>query len=237
MKMNMEYECIECGKTYDISRKLYTCPECGGLLEIELDLEEAKEKIGGGFKGGNLTAWKYRPLLPVEDESKIVSLDEGGTPLYSCDKLADWVGVDDLHVKFEAGNPTGSFKDRGMTVGLTKAKEYGVDTVTCASTGNTSAALAAYSAKSDLDCVVLVPSGNVALGKIAQAIMHGARILSIDDNFDKALEIVRRLCEEREDIYLLNSEPVQAPGSEDDRVRDFGSIRFRVSGQDNHPYG
>ncbi len=202
----MRYECIGCGKTFDISRKLYTCPDCDSLLEIELDLERVKEDMDKkSLQEDCPTTWKYRPFLPIKDDSKIVSLDEGGTPLYSCEKLAGEIGLDELYVKFEAGNPTGSFKDRGMTVGVTKALEYGADFVTCASTGNTSSSLAAYSGKAGLQCVVLVPQGNVALGKMAQAAMHGARIIAIDDNFDEALRMVRRLCRDRDDIYLLNS--------------------------------
>ncbi len=221
----MRYECISCGEIFDISRKLYTCPECGSLLEVELDLERVKEEIDEeSLREDCVTTWKYRPFLPIQDDSKIVTLEEGGTPLYSCDRLAEEIGIDELFVKFEAGNPTGSFKDRGMTVGVTKAREYGMDFVACASTGNTSSSLAAYSAKSDLNCVVLVPQGNVAMGKMAQAAMHGARILAIDDNFDEALRQVRRLCSEREDIYLLNSvNPFRPQGQK--------SIGFEISDQ------
>ncbi len=221
----MQYKCMGCEKRYDPSKKLYTCPECGSLLEIELDLERIKEEIDEeGFNGECVSTWKYRPLLPVEDDSKIVSLNEGGTALYSCDKLAEEIGIDELFVKFEGGNPTGSFKDRGMTIGVTKALEYGVETVTCASTGNTSASLAAYSAKADLDCMVLIPSGNVALGKLAQASMHGAKMMAIDGNFDRALTLIRRLCSEREDIYLLNSvNPFRPQGQK--------TIGFEISDQ------
>lgn len=221
----MYYECIECGSRYDTSRKLYTCPDCGSLLEVELDLEKVKEEIDKeALENECVSTWKYRPFLPIEDDSKIVSLDEGGTPLYSCDRLADRIGIDELYVKFEAGNPTGSFKDRGMTVGLTKALEYGVDTVACASTGNTSSSLAAYSSKAGLNCVVLTPSGKVALGKLAQAAIHGAKIIAIEDNFDKALKLVRRLCREKEEFYLLNSvNPFRPQGQK--------SIGFEIADQ------
>lgn len=221
----MRYECIECGETYDPSRVLYTCLECGSLLEIELDLDRIEKEIDyESFRNECISTWKYRPFMPVRDESKIVSLDEGGTPLYECEDLADEIGIEELYVKFEAGNPTGSFKDRGMTIGVTKALEYGMDYVTCASTGNTSAALAAYSAKADLECVVVIPQGKVALGKLAQAAMHGAKIIAIDDNFDRSLEIVRRLCNERDDFYLLNSvNPFRPQGQK--------SIGFEIADQ------
>ncbi|KXA90131.1 threonine synthase, partial [candidate division MSBL1 archaeon SCGC-AAA259B11] len=176
------------------------------------------------FERECVTTWKYRPFLPVREDSKIVSLHEGGTPLYSCDVLAEEIGVDELYVKFEGGNPTGSFKDRGMTVGVTKALEYGADVVACASTGNTSSSLAAYSAKAGLDCVVLTPKGKVALGKMAQAALHGAKIIAIEDNFDKALKLVRRLCNERDEIYLLNSvNPFRPQGQK--------TIGFEISDQ------
>lgn len=221
----MYYECINCGNTYDPTEKLYTCPECGSLLEVEMDLEKVRNEIDErSFKRKSISAWKYRPFLPILDDSKIVSLGEGGTPLYSCDRLAEEIGIDELFVKFEAGNPTGSFKDRGMTVGVTKAREYGVKTVACASTGNTSASLAAYSGKASLNCVVLIPEGKVALGKLAQAAMHGAKIIAIEDNFDKALKLVRRLCNERDDIYLLNSvNPFRPQGQK--------TIGFEISDQ------
>lgn len=221
----MYYECINCGRTYVPTEKLYTCPECGSLLEIEMDLEKVKDEVDEKtLKRKSISAWKYRPFLPILDDSKIVSLGEGGTPLYSCDRLADEIGIDELFVKFEAGNPTGSFKDRGMTVGVTKAREYGVKTVACASTGNTSASLAAYSGKASLNCVVLIPEGKVALGKLAQAAMHGAKIIAIEDNFDRALKLVRRLCNEREDIYLLNSvNPFRPQGQK--------TIGFEISDQ------
>jgi len=221
----MHYECIECGKTFPVSRRLYTCPECDSLLEIELDLEKVKEEVDrDSLENDPVTLWKYSPFMPVEDESNIVSLDEGGTPLYECDSLADWVGIDKLYVKYEGGNPTGSFKDRGMTIGVTKAIEYGVSTVTCASTGNTSSSLAAYSGKAGLDCLVLTPKGKVALGKLAQAALHGAKIIAVEDNFDRALELVRELTREREDIYLLNSiNPFRPQGQK--------SIGFEIADQ------
>ncbi len=221
----MFYECIDCGSKFDTSKSYYTCPECGSLLEIELDLEKVKEKMDKkALERDDITAWKYHSFLPIKDVSKVISLDEGGTPLYSCDRLSEKIGIDELFVKFEGGNPTGSFKDRGMTVGITKAIEYGANIVACASTGNTSSSLAAYSAKAGLDCVVLTPKGKVALGKMAQAAIHGAKIIAIEDNFDKALKLVRKLCDEREEIYLLNSvNPFRPQGQK--------TIGFEISDQ------
>ncbi|MCQ8897983.1 MAG: threonine synthase [Hadesarchaea archaeon] len=201
-----EYRCIECGERRDPREKLYECPRCGGLLEIELDLGEVLERLDRErLRRDPPSVWKYRVFLPVEDESKIVTLGEGGTPLYRCRRLEERWGVRELYVKYEGANPTGSFKDRGMTVGITRALEMGVRVVACASTGNTSASLAAYAAKAGLRCLVILPSGKVAMGKLAQALAYGAKVVAVRGNFDRALSLLRRMCEERKELYLLNS--------------------------------
>lgn len=192
-------ECIECHRKYPETEVIYTCT-CGGLLDVIYnysDIHITKKDLKGP-----LSVWKYRALLPVSREP--ISLKEGGTPLYRVDRLAKSVGMKEVYVKHEGMNPTGSFKDRGMTVGVTKALELGMKTVACASTGNTSASLAVYGARAGMPAVVLLPSGKVALGKLAQALMHGAKVLSIRGNFDDALKLVRDLCD-REGFYLLNS--------------------------------
>ena len=201
-----EYRCIECGERRDPREKRYECPRCGGLLEIELDLEEVLERLDREkLRRDPPSVWKYRVFLPVEDESKIVTLGEGGTPLYRCRRLEERWGIREIHVKYEGANPTGSFKDRGMTVGITRALEMGVRVVACASTGNTSASLAAYAAKAGLRCLVVLPSGKVAMGKLAQALAYGARVVAIRGNFDRALSLLRKACEESGELYLLNS--------------------------------
>jgi threonine synthase len=148
---------------------------------------------------------EYRDYLPVTQETPVVSLNEGNTPLIPVQNLAKFLGIDaQWYVKFEGLNPTGSFKDRGMCMAVTKAKEDGMKTVICASTGNTSASAAAYAAKANMDCIVLIPKGKIALGKLSQAMMHGARVIQIDGNFDVALNIVREIAE-KEPIALVNS--------------------------------
>jgi threonine synthase len=221
----MQYECIECHVTFDPREKLYTCPKCGGLLEIEFDLEKLSKKLSRRrLKTEPPRVWKYRSFMPIFDDSKIVTLDEGGTPLQRCHRLEKEVGVRELYVKNEGANPTGSFKDRGMTVGVTKALEFGARIVACASTGNTSASLAAYAAKAGLRCFVVLPSGKVARGKLAQAMMHGAEVVGIKGNFDQALSIVRKICDERDEIYLLNSlNPFRLQGQK--------SIGFEIADQ------
>ena len=148
------------------------------------------------------SVWKYKALLPVN--IKPVTIQEGGTPLYRIERLGEGMEVSEIFVKHEGLNPTGSFKDRGMTVGVTKAIELGMKTVACASTGNTSASLATYAAKAGIPAVVLLPGGKVALGKVAQALIHGAKVLNIHGNFDEALRLVREVCDEY-GFYLLNS--------------------------------
>lgn len=146
---------------------------------------------------------RYRELLPVTEKTPLLTLHEGNTPLIRADKLSEQLELD-LYFKFEGMNPTGSFKDRGMVMAVAKAMEEGSRTIMCASTGNTSAAAAAYAARGGLSCVVLIPNGNIALGKLAQAYAYGATVLAIDGNFDKALEIVRDITA-KHPITLVNS--------------------------------
>ncbi|MCQ9300022.1 threonine synthase [Staphylococcus hyicus] len=146
---------------------------------------------------------EYRQFLPVSDATPHVSLNEGHTPLIYCDTLSDMLGVE-LYVKYEGANPTGSFKDRGMVMAVTKAKEQGRKIVICASTGNTSASAAAYAARAGLKSIVVIPEGKIALGKLSQAVMYGAEIVSIEGNFDEALEIVKEVAQDGE-IELVNS--------------------------------
>src|SRR5580698_1982928 len=147
----------------------------------------------------------YRAWLPVSDSTPIVSLNEGNTPLIRTDNFVKAIGGEfELWLKYEGVNPTCSFKDRGMTVAVSKAKERGSSVVICASTGNTSASAAAYAARAGLKCVVLLPQGNIALGKLAQALMYGAVTISIKGNFDDALRIVRELGETGK-VEVVNS--------------------------------
>ncbi len=145
----------------------------------------------------------YRALLPVTDATPVVTLLEGGTPLVPAPRLSARTGARVL-LKLEGANPTGSFKDRGMTLAISKAAEEGAKAVLCASTGNTSASAAAYATRAGLTCAVLIPEGHIALGKLAQALVHGARVLQIRGNFDQALTIVRTLGE-REPVTVVNS--------------------------------
>ena len=147
----------------------------------------------------------YRAYLPVTSKTPIITLKEGNTPLIEATSFNEVIGNDlRIYLKYEGLNPTSSFKDRGMTVAISKSVEDGAQAVMCASTGNTSASAAAYAAKARLRCIVLVPKGEIALGKLAQALMHGAKVLAVDGNFDKALQLVRDITE-KHPVHLVNS--------------------------------
>jgi threonine synthase len=146
---------------------------------------------------------EFKSYLPVNENTPKITLNEGQTPLVHCENLSQMLDID-LYVKYEGANPTGSFKDRGMVMAMTKAKEEGKKIVICASTGNTSASAAAYAARAGLKAIVVIPEGKIALGKLSQAVMYGAEIVSIEGNFDEALEIVKEVAENG-DIELVNS--------------------------------
>lgn len=148
--------------------------------------------------------FRYRELLPVSEKTPLLTLGEGDTPLVRAPKLEDMLGCKELYLKLEGCNPTGSFKDRGMVVAIAKALEDGSKAVICASTGNTSAAAAAYAARAGMEAIVLVPEHYVALGKLAQAIIYGARVVMVEGNFDDALRLVRELSESHP-VTLVNS--------------------------------
>ena len=147
---------------------------------------------------------QYKDYLPVTDNTPNLTLNEGNTPLIKAQRLGEMLGGLEIYFKYEGLNPTGSFKDRGMVMAVAKALEDGSKAIMCASTGNTSAAAAAYAARSGIDCIVLIPEGNIALGKLAQALMYGAKVVAIEGNFDEALRIVREITA-KHPITLVNS--------------------------------
>ncbi len=192
--------CVACGATFapfDAIR--YTCDDCDGLLEVRYD--EHPDWSDFAASPTDRGVWRYADALPFDEG---VSLPEGATPLHHVPRIREDAGVNRLRVKHEGMNPTGSFKDRGMTVGVRVAQAVGVDRLACASTGNTSAALAAYGARAGLETLVLLPQGKVAAGKIAQASLHDAQIVELDGNFDDCLDVVQELAG-RGEAYLLNS--------------------------------
>ena len=210
-------QCIEanCAERYSINERLYTCPACGGLLDVQYQFDQSKngERLKAMFKQRRLSdtdldrsgVWRFRELLPfVEDLSRIVTLGEGNTPIYQAPRSASYAGLDGLRFKHQGMNPTGSFKDNGMTTGVTQAALLGARVVACASTGNTSASMAAYAARAGMGAFVFIPAGEVAYGKLSQSLEYGAKVVEIEGNFDDAMRLVRELADET-DMYLLNS--------------------------------
>ena len=205
--------CEQCGHEIDELDAAGSCPRCGGLLELVHDLPSDAAALKAGFAARRSAmigpdhsgVWRYRELvLPSIKPSAVVSQPEGNTPLLGRSAVATWAGVERLLMKHEGHNPTGSFKDRGMTVAMTQARRTGARAVACASTGNTSASLAAYAALARLPALVFVPAGKVALGKIAQTMAYGARTLLVRGNFDDCLTLARDASAAL-GIHLLNS--------------------------------
>jgi threonine synthase len=204
--------CIVCGHEMVESDPHARCVRCGGLLEIEhrfarMAPEELLRRFTerrGAPRGGSASGvWRYRDIV-LPSATEVVSHPEGNTPLLQRSSIDRWAGVEGLLLKHEGYNPTGSFKDRGMTVGVTQARRIGARAVACASTGNTSASLAAYASLAGIPALVLVPAGNVALGKLAQSLAYGAKTLLVRGDFDDCLRLVEE-ASERLGVYLLNS--------------------------------
>lgn len=207
-------QCIDCKEQYPIDRVMYTCETCGGLLDVVHDMDYLRhtvsrelfdQRLGTLEPPYNSGVWRYKELIYPDVEARtIISRPEGNTNLYPVPRLAEWVGVKTLFLKHEGENPTGSFKDRGMTGGLTQARVLGMKRVACASTGNTSASLASYAALGGLEGVVFFQDKQIALGKLAQSVAYGATGIQVSADFDRNLELVREVATKL-GIYVLNS--------------------------------
>lgn len=206
-------QCVPCGASFPGTDPRLTCT-CGGTLDVVHDLTPFRERDLRALWDGRLSSrdkldrsgvWRFRELIMPGLDDLAAAKPEGNTNLYDVPrKLAAWAGLDALQLKHEGENPSGSFKDRGMTTGITAARLHGATRVACASTGNTSASMAAYASLVGLQGFVLVPEGKVAYGKLSQALAFGATTLSLSGDFDRALELVRQICDEQ-GVYLLNS--------------------------------
>lgn len=202
--MGPTLECVSCGSTFPERAALLHCTKCGDGLQLVLDVVPHNyASLASEWGKRDRGVWRYRELLPVPHE-RAVSLGEGGTSLLPISLLARDAPHLAAFVKNEGQNPTGSFKDRGMTVGVTEAVALGRKRVICASTGNTAASLAAFAARARLEAVVLVPAGGVAQGKLAQAYFEGAHVVGLRGSFDDAMRVVVDAAE-RLDAYVLNS--------------------------------
>lgn len=203
----VDLRCIACGTTWPGRSTINLCA-CGGLLDVVIDVPRQERETFDARRGTGdpilrSGVWRFRELLPPFPADAIVSKPEGNTNLYHDQRLSDFAGVD-VWFKHEGENPTGSFKDRGMTAGISHARWIGATIVACASTGNTSASVAAYAATANLPAVVFVPEGKISAAKLGQTIAYGARILQVRGDFDAAMRMVREAAT-RFGIYLLNS--------------------------------
>jgi len=203
----------KCSRRFPITEVLYNCPDCGGLLEAVYDDVLDTAALKTEFRRRRMDnsplnqsgVWRYREMFPfLDDYANVVTLREGNTPLLDAPKAASYAGMDKIVFKHQGFNPTGSFKDNGMTCGAAQARRLGMTRVACVSTGNTSASMAAYASAGGLQPIIFIPHGNISYGKLAQALEYGARTLQIEANFDQILALVRVLAE-RLGIYLLNS--------------------------------
>lgn len=206
--------CINCESEFGVDERMYVCSQCGDLLDVErsepvrqsaealralwserLQSRDARDRSG---------VWRFREFLPFGSDDVVVSLGEGNTPLYDAPRSADYCGLSSLKLKHQGNNPTGSFKDTGMTVAVTQALKLGMRLVACASTGNTAASLAAYAARARMLCAILVPEGQISDAKLAQALDYGAKVLEIEGNFDVCMRVIQELAEQSS-LYLVNS--------------------------------
>lgn len=202
----------QCRAEYGIDKRLYVCSRCGGLLDIDRDGEVDVTSLRETWRERRISAdqrdrsgvWRFREFLPFDPDTTIVTLLEGNTPLYEAPRSANYCRLSHLRLKHQGANPTGSFKDTGMTSAVTQARKLGVRLVMCASTGNTAASLAAYAARADLLCAIIVPSGQVSHAKLAQALDYGAKVLEVEGNFDSCMNAIRQLAED-DSVYLVNS--------------------------------
>jgi len=213
------FHCIResCGATYPLAENIHTCPRCGGLLDAEYAFDrEAATQWPALWSGRRASlrkldssgVWRFRELIPFLSEPEsaelVTTLGEGNTPLLDSAAAAGFAGLDAIRFKHQGFNPTGSFKDNGMTCGVTRARALGMRLVGCVSTGNTSASMAAYASYAGLVPVVFIPRGEIALGKLAQALEYGAVTFQVEANFDQILRLIFGMAESL-GLYLLNS--------------------------------
>lgn len=212
MPIQTVVRCIECRATYPTMETRYRC-DCGGLLEVWHDLSSLRGQVSRALFDARLGArelphrsgvWRFHELLGAPPPQKIISAPEGNTNLYPPGTVGRWAGVEDLWLKHEGENPTGSFKDRGMTVGTTQARLMGAQTVACASTGNTASSMASYAARGGLRALVFLPYGATAQGKLSQTLAYGAQTVQVNGDFDAAMRLVAEAAQDH-GLYILNS--------------------------------
>ena len=238
--MPAELACFEerCRARFPVTEIIYNCPRCGGLLEAVYPAPEGhpadwkrmwRDRRTSNAPLDQSGVWRYRELIGfLDDYRQVVTLREGNTPLLDAPRAAQYGGLDRITFKHQGFNPTGSFKDNGMTCGVAQALRLGARRVACVSTGNTSASMAAYASAAGLDPIIFIPHGNISFGKLAQALEYGARTFQVEANFDQILALVRQLAE-RLGIYLLNSiNPFRIEGQKTIMVEMMDQRDWRV---------
>jgi len=219
--------CVGCGATYENDVRSYLCGKCSNLLELVKKGPVSKSGLYG--ETGQSGIWRYRKALPLEPGVKAVSLSEGNTPLVLVSRIGAKLGIKNLYVKNEGQNPSGSFKDRGMTVAVTRAVQGGSKLLVCASTGNTAASMAAYAARAGVTALVTVPAGKVASGKLAQVYAYGAKIIRVEGDFDAALAITLKVAAEIKELSVMNSvNPYRIEGQKTNAYEIYEQLGYSV---------
>jgi threonine synthase len=228
----------ECGTSHDIGERVYVCSKCASPLEIQIllpsDTDAGELKRLWASRAASREprdisgVWRYRELLPFAKNVQPITLFEGRTPIYEAPRSAEYCGREQLLLKHQGCNPTGSFKDTGMTAAVTQAVQLGARTVVCASTGNTAASLAAYSARAGLQAAILLPAGQVSTAKLAQSLDYGAAVCEIDGNFDTCMRLIQELGEDPS-IYVANSiNPFRIEGQKTVAIEMMEQLDWRV---------
>jgi threonine synthase len=231
----------DCGSAFGLNERVYVCPKCGGPLEIDCKPPEGvlPSALRARWDARAVShepqdrsgVWRYRELLPFDEAIRCVTLFEGNTPLYEAPRCAKYTGIDTLRLKHQGCNPTGSFKDTGMTVAVTQASLLGARTVVCASTGNTAASLAAYAARAGLQAAILLPRGQITASKLAQSMDYGAAVFELDGNFDDCMRLIQELGDEPS-IYVANSiNPFRIEGQKSVAYELMSQLAWRVPDQ------
>ena len=228
--------CVDCGAEHPGLAVRTRC-DCSGTLDVRRDLDAMRgtidlvtldRRLGGRQPIDRSGVWRFRELVLPIDPADIVTKPEGNTNLYRSDALSGWAGIDDLALKHEGENPTGSFKDRGMTVGISVARRLRMRRVACASTGNTSASMASYAGAAGMTAYVFIPEGNVAFGKLSQALAYGAKTIQIAGDFDAEMTLVEAVCADG-GVYLLNSvNPFRIEGQKSIAFELLQDLRWEV---------
>lgn len=219
--------CIDCGKEWDEMETTSNCLDCGGALDVVYDYDRIVAKLNRYLiKTAPISALKYLNFYPIGDMSKIVSLNEGNTPLYECRKLAKSLGLKHIYIKYEGANPTGAFKDRGSMVEITKAVEMGKKAVCCASTGNMAASVSAFASKAGLPCYVIVPEGT-PIGKLSQTLAYGAKLIQIRGTYADAVRLTINLSK-KHDFYLCGDYAFRAEGQKSEAYEIVEQLDWKV---------